>query len=240
MLSAVSLDKDHHEHIDMVVCSRDLKECMIHHCPNCPAITQALEIYLYDQLLPDSEKGDEDEPLNIQFQQWTSVDHSELVQQILPIDEFISRLVEKLSTLTTHLYIAKAQAKYLKKCKEELRENEVIVFGDFAENYQLVIQNEILGFHWNKQSCTLHPIVLYYKKDNGPTQKSIYFISDDLNQDTCFFYEVMKQTVNIIKEKIFTTPIMMHYFSDGCAGQYKNCKNFINLCLHEKDFNIKN
>ena len=31
----------------------------------------------------------------------------------------------------------------------------------------------------------------------------------------------------------------MHYFSDGCAGQYKNCKNFINLCLHEKDFGIE-
>ena len=49
----------------------------------------------------------------------------------------------------------------------------------------------------------------------------------------------MKQTVNIIKEEIFTEPIMMHYFGDSCAGQYKKCKNFINLCLHQKDFNIK-
>lgn len=31
----------------------------------------------------------------------------------------------------------------------------------------------------------------------------------------------------------------MHYFSDGCAGQYKNCKNFINLCFHKKDIDIK-
>ena len=31
----------------------------------------------------------------------------------------------------------------------------------------------------------------------------------------------------------------MHYFSDGCAGQYKNYKNFINFCLHEKAFNVK-
>ena len=133
--------------------------------------------------------------------------------------------MEKLNTLTTHSYIAKAQAKYLKKCKEELKENEVIVLGDSAENYEFVIQDEIQGFHWNKQSCTLHPIVIYYKKDNILTQKSICFISDDLNHDTCFVYEVMKQTVNIIKE-IFTEPIMMRYFSDGCAGQYRNCKNF--------------
>ena len=30
----------------------------------------------------------------------------------------------------------------------------------------------------------------------------------------------------------------MIYFSDGCAGQYKNCKNFINLCHHLEDFGI--
>ena len=31
----------------------------------------------------------------------------------------------------------------------------------------------------------------------------------------------------------------VHYFSDGCAGQYKNCKNFLNLCLHSSDFRVK-
>jgi hypothetical protein len=29
------------------------------------------------------------------------------------------------------------------------------------------------------------------------------------------------------------------YFSDGCAGQYKNCKNFIILCHHKEDFGTK-
>jgi hypothetical protein len=71
------------------------------------------------------------------------------------------------------------------------------------------------------------------------TQKSLCFISDDLNHDTCFVYEVIKQTVNHIKEEIFTTPSLMHYFSDGGVGQYKNYKNFINICLHEKDFDVK-
>ena len=28
------------------------------------------------------------------------------------------------------------------------------------------------------------------------------------------------------------------YFSDGCAEQYKNRKNFINLCHHQQDFNM--
>ena len=28
----------------------------------------------------------------------------------------------------------------------------------------------------------------------------------------------------------------IHYFSDGCTGQYKNTSNFINLCYHKMDF----
>ncbi len=28
------------------------------------------------------------------------------------------------------------------------------------------------------------------------------------------------------------------YFSNGCGGQYKNYKNFINLCLHKQDFGM--
>ena len=31
---------------------------------------------------------------------------------------------------------------------------------------------------------------------------------------------------------------VVHYFSDGCAGQYKNCKKFFNLCHNKKDFAI--
>ena len=30
----------------------------------------------------------------------------------------------------------------------------------------------------------------------------------------------------------------IHYFTDGCAGQYKNKKHFINLCHHEDDFGL--
>ena len=80
-------------------------------------------------------------------------------------------------------------------------------------------------------SCTIQ------KKIN--LQRNLCFISDDLNHDTCFVYEVIKQTVRHAKEEIFTTLSMMRYFSDGCAGQYKNYKNFFDLCLHEKDFNVK-
>ena len=30
----------------------------------------------------------------------------------------------------------------------------------------------------------------------------------------------------------------MYYFSNGAASQYKNRKNFINLCNHQEDFEV--
>ena len=41
----------------------------------------------------------------------------------------------------------------------------------------------------------------------------------------------LKRALSIFPQKIV-------YFSDGAASQYKNRKNFINLCHHEADFNV--
>ena len=30
----------------------------------------------------------------------------------------------------------------------------------------------------------------------------------------------------------------VHYFSDGCAQQYKNYENCVNLCYHKEDFGV--
>ena len=37
---------------------------------------------------------------------------------------------------------------------------------------------------------------------------------------------------------IITTIQNLFYFSDGCGGQYKNYKNFMNLFLHKQDFRL--
>ena len=34
-------------------------------------------------------------------------------------------------------------------------------------------------------------------------------------------------------------PRKIFYYSDGCAAQYKNCKNFTNLCYHVEDFGVQ-
>ena len=52
-------------------------------------------------------------------------------------------------------------AKYLADLKDNLKENEAILLGDFAGNYQFLIQDEVKGYHWSIKYRSLHWIVVY-------------------------------------------------------------------------------
>ena len=115
----------------------------------------------------------------------------------------------------------------------------MIVLGDFAENYQFILQDEIQGFQWNSSQCTLHPIVVYYKVNNSIQSHSPCFVSNDLTHDVDMIYEVIKHTIDFAKIFIPLDINKVHYFSGGCGGQYKNCKTMLNQTYHFKNFGIK-
>ena len=50
---------------------------------------------------------------------------------------------------------------------------------------------------------------------------------------------VLLSLTHFVLEMFGEKPKKMFYFSDGCTGQYKNCKNFMNLCHHSVDFGFE-
>ena len=174
MVDAINTKMSYKDFVSLVVCDINNKECMVHRCKNCPG-TAPLKTKLETILKEELNKEE------VQFKQWTTVDRAELLNRIESVDDFIELCTAKIDNLTTHSYISKSQSKYLKNLKENLQRDEVIVLGDFAENYQFVTQDEIQGYHWNCAQCTLHPIMVYYKDIGGSLlSHSLCFISDDL------------------------------------------------------------
>ena len=55
--------------------------------------------------------------------------------------------------------------------------------------------------------------------------------------DTCFVYDLQNILTQHILQKLLNVKKII-FFSDGCAGQYKNFKNFLNLTYYETDFGI--
>ena len=110
---------------------------------------------------------------------------------------------------------------------------------DFAENYHYIVQDEVQGFHWNKDQCTLHPVVIYYKNENSElVHRSLCVISDDLDHDTNFVNKLQELVCTYMKNEM-PQITNIEYWSDGCAGQYKCFKNMMNLCLHKEDFGLE-
>ena len=52
-------------------------------------------------------------------------------------------------------------------------------------------------------------------------------------------YEVIKHAIDFAKIFLPFDINKVHYFSDGCVGQYKNCNNMLNQTYHFKGFGIK-
>ena len=65
------------------------------------------------------------------------------------VNSSITNGIPLIDKLTTHSYLAKCQAQYLNDKKQSLH-SAVLVLGDFAENYQFLIQDEIQSYHWSK------------------------------------------------------------------------------------------
>lgn len=231
MVSGAKLNIDYKDLIDLLVCDSQNSDCMLNNCQDCPGKEFLLELLRTET---------EDLPDEITFMQWVSTDRAELITRVMPLDDFFEDLVDKLLSLKKHHFISKAQSKYLSELKENLSTNVCVALCDFAENFTFIIQDEIQSFHWSNPQATLHPYVFYYKQ-NGDDRiycKSLCVISDSLDHNTATVHTFQKYFVEEVK-KVAPEVKKIIYFSDGASSQYKNKKNFSNICYHKNDFDIE-
>ena len=235
ILAALAVDLEYKNLMKLIVCNTENRICMIHRCDSCPG-KEALLKFLqnsFTDLEPDN---------TIIFQQWRSTDRSDLEHIEMEAYDFFEFLTNLIDKLTIHSYICKCQARYLKQLKNELNQmqNVCVVLTDFSENYTMTVQDEVQSFHFNKPQCTIHPLVLYLPSPDQSSpciQQNLAFFSDDLNHDTSFVFAMQKQLACYLKTK-YPFIQAVEYFSDGCAGQYKNFKNLLNLTYHLTDFGL--
>ena len=67
---------------------------------------------------------------------------------------------------------------------------------------------------------------------------NVVFITDYLKHDVIAFAIFQCKLLHFLKEMLPSLQLVQ-YFSDGSAAQYKNYKNFVNLCHHEYDYGLK-
>ncbi|KAK2723500.1 hypothetical protein QYM36_001985 [Artemia franciscana] len=125
----------------MLVCNVGNSECMLCHCDNCLSDDALIE-YLTAKLSEDYDSEEE-----IIISQWVNTHRTEMVNQSISIESFISLLSKSVENLIPHSYITKSQSNTFKKLKEDPTLNTAIVIMEFGENYSYTIQNEIQSYH---------------------------------------------------------------------------------------------
>lgn len=101
--------------------------------------------------------------------------------------QLVDELLNEMSSISLHLFVAGWQYQQFNHIKQEMPERWVVVIADFAENYRTFFQDEIQSANWQYQQITLHPTIAYYRcteKDcNEIITESMVCILDDLKHE---------------------------------------------------------
>jgi hypothetical protein len=97
----------------------------------------------------------------------------------------------------------------------------------------------VQGYYWANDQATILPFMAYMKRPDGSNfNVSIAIISDHLTHDTISVHAYLRP---VLQHLMTLNPSLksVQYFTDGSGAQYKNKKNFANLCAHFEDFKLQ-
>ena len=222
LVDALNWEVTYKDLVNKVVCDPSNHECMMHCCTNCPR-TNALRKFLEEEL------SDIDPDFQFHHSQWQTTDRASLVTVTSTCEEYKDTLISAINAITKHSLLAKCQANFLGAKKESMKANEVITSSWCKMKSKVTIGVKNTVHYTHLLYILLTMMEIFYT--------ILCFISDDKNHNTNFVYKIQTILVDYLKENL---PIvdMIFYFSDSCAEQDKNHKNFINLCHHQQDFNM--
>ncbi|XP_034246667.1 uncharacterized protein LOC117648316 [Thrips palmi] len=165
ILYALNIKIHYSELIKLCVCNIEDRCCMLKLCENCPSLEQVQETIRRQIQVPEQLQFEHEEfeflEGTIKFRQWKSTDKTEMLVQICKRSELIELAAKKLNDLIPHSFIAYSQACYVKKMREDLPQDKVVVNMDFSMNYSCLVQGAVQSYHWSPKQVTVHPTVIY-------------------------------------------------------------------------------
>ena len=166
---------------------------------------------------------------------------TKIVQSTIPKNDFVALFEKVITEFREHVHRIKVQNGELKKLKEDLPENHVIIQMDFAENYNCSTSENVQSSYWCQTGVTLHPCVIYYtvSGEDGVMldHKSIVYVSDMLSHNTSMVYTIIDELLPEIKTLIPDVQCI-HYYTDSPFSQYRNKAIFHLIATHQERYGI--
>ncbi|VDH94171.1 Hypothetical predicted protein [Mytilus galloprovincialis] len=178
----------------------------------------------------------------IKFTQWKRVpDGTKMrfkeIEETLSKADFCIKFDKDLAEFRDHVDRVHTQYSELKRLRENLPENEVLIWMDFAENFGCVSVEEVQSAYWNAAMVSLHTMVVYYPASKDNRIQSYVAASDVLSHNAVAVYTILNQMIGILVEE---NPNLkrIHYLSDSPTSQYRNKTIFQFIAMHEEEFGM--
>lgn len=134
--------------------------------------------------------------------------------------ELIKQL-KRSPSFSLHKKNAITQLHSYKLCKANLKEDEVVVVVDFAENYVCRQYSEAQSAYYGRNSTTVHPMVVIFPSGYQISRDYVDIISNDLQHDGSavkVFLGMLSNHLTLNYPHVKTVIV----WSDGCGMQYKS------------------
>ena len=183
-----------------------------------------------------------DKPMSdeINFEEWNRVTldgylKTKLKAKVMKKEEFVKHFKTESEEFRSHVERVKAQFEALRKCKQNLCENECLVQMDFAENYVCKPLEEVQSGYWNQTGVTLHPIVVYYLAEGILKHHCLVAVSDERAHNAATIMTIIEELVP--KVQTFIPALQrIHYWTDSPTAQYRNKTIFSLVSEHHEKF----
>ncbi|KAJ4425792.1 hypothetical protein ANN_27417 [Periplaneta americana] len=182
-------------------------------------------------------KPDTDLLQEVKWKKWEKNNSGQLTlaSKTSTLKSILTEINNSLPAFKCHVFVQKQQAKYFDEKKTGLKPGEVVLQVDYAENYSLILQDEVQSAHWQHPQVTLFIACFWHEKGIS----SYVVVSDDLTHSKESAWLFLKSIVSDFqKETDCSLMTHLYIFSDNCAAQFRSKFTVHNLCYLADDLNV--
>ena len=147
-------------------------------------------------------------------------------------DEIHSQMYKYLK----HIYNMKTQTRTFREQKEKLTVGHIIIQTDFAENYSIKHQNEVMAAHWmpsTGDSVTIYTSIVHYVEDEEQHTKAYAIVSDTMTHSSLEAQVFNSKIIDDLRAN--SLPIKhISLWTDGAAAHFKNRFSITALSFYDQ------
>lgn len=209
-------------------CDENDFNCASNNCENCQNFTNNLKTLLEPDCFDK----------NLKYEKWKHGGEFNFVQkQTMPdktVNDVLIDFEKEFKYYKLHMYIERAQKKFLKEILENLDDDCAVLQADYSEKFKTVCQHAVQAFYFGTQMLSIFTVRVYVGKNFN---YSFALVSNNTHQTKREVFACLKSVIARLK---LSHPSLRHVtmFTDGSGSQFKNKFSFNNILFAKNDHDV--